>query len=680
MAHSANSNTITRNIAPLSLRAEFRPGSVDTEKRTVEVIWTTGARVLRGFWDRFYEELSLDPRHVRMGRLESGRAPLLDSHDQYSGTRAVIGVVESARLEAERGVAVVRFPKAEDDPESDKIFRKVADGILTNVSVGYRVYRYEKVADGEDQIPVMRATDWEPHELSFVAVPADAGAGTRSADVGEALPCVFAFHEERKMENTETPVAPAAQTPADNKPTPPSTEDATRAAVEAAIRAERERMIGIRQSVRAAKLGDELAEELIGNGIPLDKARAIVLDKLATADEQIRTEQYTSIVPGEDETDKFARHAEAAILERSGMARMVEAASKTSIGRHLPATVTDPGEMRSWRLERLASEILERRGVSVRGMSTERVFAEAFKSRGMNSTSDFPILLETAMNKVLLAAYATAPDTWRDFCAVKSVSDFRSQNLYRSGSFGTLDKVGEGGEYKNKSIPDGEKASISVETYGNIIAITRKALVNDDLGAFMDLASQFGRSAALTIESSVYALLLANSGLGPTQSDSQPLFHSNRKNVGTGSAISVDAIDADAALMAAQKDPSNNLTLDLRPSILLVPRGLLGTAQLINDAAYDPSASNKFQLPNRCRGMFSKVIGTHRLSGTRRYLLADPAIAPVIAVSFLNGQQAPEVEKNENVWRVDGTEIKVRLDFGADVIDYRGAVTNAGAA
>jgi hypothetical protein len=75
--------SITRDVGPLSFRAMFSPSTLDTDKRTVQVTWTTGARVQRGgfFTEPFLEELSLDDKHVRMGRLQSGRAPLLDSHN-----------------------------------------------------------------------------------------------------------------------------------------------------------------------------------------------------------------------------------------------------------------------------------------------------------------------------------------------------------------------------------------------------------------------------------------------------------------------------------------------------------------------------------------------------------------------------------------------------------------------
>ena len=170
----------------LQMRAEFNQSTLDVDKRTVEMTWTTGARVLRGggwFSDPYYEELSLDPKHVRMGRLQSGTAPLLNSHRSY-GIDDVIGVVDKAQIDpgGKTGSATVRFDSGVDGSEA---MRKVKEGILRNVSVGYRVHKLDKLkgatVDGDDETPVFRATDWEPYELSMVPIGADAGAATRSA-------------------------------------------------------------------------------------------------------------------------------------------------------------------------------------------------------------------------------------------------------------------------------------------------------------------------------------------------------------------------------------------------------------------------------------------------------------------------------------------------------------------
>lgn len=365
----------------------------------------------------------------------------------------------------------------------------------------------------------------------------------------------------------------------------------------------------------------------------------------------------------EDEADKRRDAVVAALRVRAGVETDANVRAQIRANPYRGMTLLD-----------MARASLDRAGVKHAGMSKMEVVAAAFTQ----GTSDFPVLLETAMHKTLQAAYARAPLTWNLWCRQGSVSDFRAHNRYRVGSFGDLDAVTELSEYVNKSIPDGEKASISVDTKGNIINLSRKAIINDDLGAFVGLADALGFAAARTVENAAYDLLKLNSGLGPTQSDSQPLFHSNRANVNaTGSTLTTAGIDADAAVMALQKDVSNNDYLDLRPAVLLVPRGLEGTARVVNGAEFDPDANNKLQRPNIVRGLFSTIVGTPRLSGTRRYLFADPNVAPVFEVAFLDGQTEPYMEM-EDGFDVDGARWKVRLDFGVSAVDFRGAVTNAG--
>jgi hypothetical protein len=191
-----------------------------------------------------------------------------------------------------------------------------------------------------------------------------------------------------------------------------------------------------------------------------------------------------------------------------------------------------------------------------------------------------------------------------------------------------------------------------------------------------------GRAARLSIEADVYDLLSANSGLGPNMLDGNPLFHASRNNIGTASVLSVAGIDADRVLMARQKDVSGNEFLDLRPTVLLVSVELGGKARVVNQAEFDvdqvaADKGNKFMQPNKVRGLFSTIVDSPRLSGVRRYLLADPSIAPTFEVVFLDGQQEPFLDVQEG-WRIDGVAWKVRLDYGVGAIDHRGAVTNAG--
>ena len=140
----------------------------------------------------------------------------------------------------------------------------------------------------------------------------------------------------------------------------------------------------------------------------------------------------------------------------------------------------------------------------------------------------------------------------------------------------------------------------------------------------------------------------------------------------------IDRVEADRVVMKIQKDESSNEILDLVPKILLVAAGLGGTARQVNEAQYDLADVGGFE-PNVTLGLYDDIIDTGRMSGTVRYSFADPSIAPVLEVAFLEGKQEPTMEM-EDGFRIDGTSWKVSLDYEVGAIGYRGAVYNSGAA
>lgn len=693
--------TVTRQVPALVRRAEVAPGSVSEDKRTADIVWTTGARVLREPWfgEPYYEELSLDPAHVRMERLLNG-APLLNSH-RADDLADVVGVVESASLQGDKGLATVRFAK--DDPAAEAVFRKVRDGIVRNVSVGYRVHKLERIEAEDGKPPVYLATDWEPYEISMVPMGADAGAGVRSEGVA-TNPCEFVPSGRRKERTMTTKSTTATRSPAPNPkpedPTPEADEDAPaegepgrsdtgetplpppepapaesgERGLEGVRRGERERIASIRKIGRALGVTDALIERHIERSTTVNRFRAEAVE-IFSRDGRIDTGHGQQVEAGEDSRDKWLRGTGAWLIKRTGLERAVIETAKRN-GEAKPDL--DPGEFRGMSLVDMARSYLERSGVRTQGMDKLVLVGKALTHRagGMMTTSDFGNLLEGTLRRALLGAYALAPDTWREFAAVGSVSDFRPHGRIRVGTIGRLDKVNEHGEFKNKSLGDATPEEISAATYGNIVGITRQAIVNDDLGVFTGLSQILGRSSKRSIEIAVYELLAENAGLGPTMADGKTLFHADHGNIGTGSALSVAGLDADRIKMAIQTDQDANDYLDIRPSVLLVPVGLEGAARVLLDAEFDIDEADG-TTPNKVRGLFSKIVGSPRISGTRRYAFANPADVPTIEVVFLDGQQEPFLEQQDG-WRIDGTEWKVRLDFGVGAVDWRGATTNAG--
>lgn len=448
----------------------------------------------------------------------------------------------------------------------------------------------------------------------------------------------------------------------------------TAADVQNAVAAERARTSGIRNLGKKHGMEDDFIEELIAGDTTLDAARGKILDKLAEAGDTANIGHNSPARVTKDARDKFVEGATNWILVKAGVSSLVE---KAAAARGETVRI-DPGEFRGVRNVDLAREALSNMGINCQSRDPDVIVREAMTARSAiitQTTGDFPILFENAIHKTLQAAYSVTPDTWSRFAGTGSVTDFRPHTRYLRGSFGALDNVNEAGEFKNKPIPDLAKELISATTKGNIINLSRQAIVNDDMQVFSGLAVDLGRAAKLTIEIDVYALLNSN----PTMNDGVALFHASHGNLATtGAAPTVAAFDAIDVAMSQQKDISGNEYLEISPSVLLVPRGLRGAAVTVNGSEYDPDAVSKLQKPNIVKGLFSDIVASPRLTGTAYYAFADPQVAPAIEVVFLNGVTEPFTDSQEG-WRVDGVEWKVRHDYGVGAVNWRSAYKQPGA-
>ena len=486
-----------------------------------------------------------------------------------------------------------------------------------------------------------------------------------------------------------TPEEIAAAAAAEANRIADQTAQAAASASAMAVANERARAASIRELGTKHRIDNATIQGLIDTGVSIDAARNSILDVLAA-----RNEGDHSGAPGgaititADERDKWLQGATNWLIVRSGMKAAVTKAASAR-GEKLDLS---PGEFAGISLRDLAREALVRSGAKDISRDPAQYIGEAFTMRNAISQGegDFPILLENTMNKVLQAAYQVTPDTWSRFAGTGTVTDFRPSNRYLRGTFSSLDSLTDQGEFKNKGIPDGEKQQISAGTKGNIISLSRQAIINDDMGAFVTLASDLGRAAKLTIEKDVYALLVSN----PTMYDGNALFSTAHRNIAGGSwtlpggvsapaaaLIGVAAFDAARISMASQLDPSGNEILDIRPETLLCTLFDEGQAKVIIGAPYDVEVSSKFQVPNKVAGLVGDIVGSARLnvgtSGHGWYFFADKEMAPAIEVVFLNGIEEPFLD-NSVGWRVDGTEFKVRLDYGVGAINWRSAFYNPG--
>lgn len=316
--------------------------------------------------------------------------------------------------------------------------------------------------------------------------------------------------------------------------------------------------------------------------------------------------------------------------------------------------------------------MLMQRGINALGGDAEII------DRSLNTTSDFPNLLGVFANKVLAAAYQLAPSGMKIVTKRgPNHTDFRGRNILRRGEMPVLEKVNEKGEFKRGSVSEA-KDGYSITTYGKIFGISRQALINDDLGAFADIASGYGLAAAETENQLLVDVLVANSGGGPKLGDNTNLFHANHANLaGSGAVISDTTLSAARLAMRTQKGVNGTTPISATPKYLLVPAALETAAEKYLATLFPAAASNV----NPFSGNKLELVVDARLdakSATRWYCFADPSVLPVIEWAYLSGYEGVQIETRAG-FDVDGVEVKARLDFGAGGVDFRGAYQNPGA-
>ena len=652
----------------LSLRAAVRSESVDVDARTVELTWTTGAKGRRWSWDvgSYMEELDVSEDSVRLDRLNNG-APFLNAHNSYS-LDAVIGVVEKAWIEGSEGRALVRFSQRED---VEKIFKDVQDGILRNISVGYAVHRYEVTESADDKLPTYRAVDWEPMEISLVPIGFDDGGKFRSANASEEYKGQR-FNTIFETRGAAKPAVEPAAVPIIQEEVA-MTEEEKRAAEETlrreAAEAERKRSLTIRTMARKVGIDDEaVVEDLIARGVSVSDASAALIDAVAERQNKdqpnTRNSQPTSVNGGQDVTILNAK--------RSAMQNALLHRCDTSI------KLEDAGrEFRGMRLVDMAREFVEMAGGNARGMTPQELARaalgcdrQAVRAAGMHSTSDFPLLLGSTVNRTLRDAYTTAPQTWRPLGRQTTVPDFRAVTRAALGDIAALEQVKEHGEYKYGTLSE-DGAPIKVAKFGKIIAITWETIVNDDLGALTRIPAALGNAAAATESNVIWALLLGN----PNFTDGVPFYDAGHGNLAaSGGAINTATLAAARAAMRKQKSKAGEF-LNLAPEYLVVGPDKELEAFQFTSSNYVPAKNADI---NDVRNASLTVIVDARITGNQWYLFAAPGAVDTFEYAYLEGEQGVFTETREG-FEVDGMEIKARLVFGAGWIDYRGAYKNPGA-
>ncbi|WP_417607243.1 prohead protease/major capsid protein fusion protein [Primorskyibacter flagellatus] len=535
-------------------------------------------------------------------------APVLDGHRSET-TRDQLGVIEAAELRAEGIWVRMKF---RSNAAAASVLSDVSDGTLRGLSIGYQVAEWKETRDGNRRVRI--AKRWTPIEVSVVPVPADPGAHFRNG--------------ESSMENQELTVETT---------TPPPVE--TRAQVNAEIRT----------IADTAGLTRAWADGQIDADATAEDARRAAFEAMQHRSASTATRSTRATI-NYDHTDP------AVIATRAGEALW----ARSHPGHELSEAARPYAAMSTIDLAR---DCLRRSGVATTGFTADTVV-----TRALHTTSDFPLILGDAVGRELRRTYQAPPSGVRMLARQTTARDFRAKHALQFGEADDLQKVPEGGEFKSSTIAETAE-SYSVETFGRIFGISRQALINDDLGAFVQIPARLGNAARAFEAAQLVAKLVEN----PAMSDGVAVFHADHGNLaGSSSALSIASLSAARNAMRRQTGLGGQ-PIDATPKAVVVPPELETLAeQLLSQInATTTDDVNPF-------AKLTLAVEPRLTDATTWYVAADSAQIDGLEYAYLEGAPGPQIETRQG-FEVDGVQMKVRLDFGCGWIDHRGWYRNDGA-
>lgn len=590
----------TLEIQTRRLPAALAPSSYDAKTRTFEAIVTTGAGVKRvdsaGIYTEVLDVASINPAAMIGLPVLVDHNPSFDSH---------VGTITAARVEGGNLIASIKLTS---DSSADPVARKVEDGVLNSMSLGYRVGKWtEKTVNGAR---VRTAGEIQPVEASLVATPADSGARIRKDSTMEP-------------EIISPPVAPIL---------PDATTIAHRAAV--------------RDLATRSGLASAWADSQIDSGADLVSVRAAAHEAMLARAQTIRVVQTAP--SGDDPSVILSRRVDGLHAHTTG------AAPKPEAREFVYDTLSD--HVRSM----LASV-----NVSTRGLSKADLYTRA----AMHVAGDFSALLQGVGNRTLLASYEASRTPLVKLFRKTSRTDFRATFELRISELGALEKVSESGEFKSKTRSELSQ-SFLMDTYAGKFSISRKALINDDLGAFADASRAFGLAAATTESNLMVALLESNPVM---TEDGAALFHASHGNLAAaGAAIDVDSLSDGRASLRKMKGLDGKTPIAVNPRYLVVSadRETEAEKMLASIGATMPGDVNPFS------GKLELLVDPS-LASEPWYIAGAPEQFPCLSYAVLNGNEVPTVEV-QNLFDQLGTSVRAYHDFGVGAQDWRSLYKNPG--
>lgn len=317
----------------------------------------------------------------------------------------------------------------------------------------------------------------------------------------------------------------------------------------------------------------------------------------------------------------------------------------------------------------------------VTGFFNRKRLAPEMRSRMDITSSTFTYVLGNTLGRRLVKAYKEADYLERLLISVrKSVKDFRTQEAVLVGGFADLADVDpEAADYAEIAAVTDEESTYSIGQKGNILTITRKTIINDDITIIQRLINALGRAARRTHGQYVWNMYINNDNC----TDGTAVFTVGHANLGAGALTHATALVAWKALAnMAEKDSGKYLGLLDGANVVVNLIGPTAIKDLIGRIEKEEFYYSANDLTNKLPNPLYGQVKGHTLSLLNAdaddwLMLLPPELVELIEMGYLNGRAEPEMfvadsPQSEQVFVADKIRHKIRHEYAGTPIDYRG--------
>ena len=328
-------------------------------------------------------------------------------------------------------------------------------------------------------------------------------------------------------------------------------------------------------------------------------------------------------------------------------------------------------------LKDFATDLLKAQGKTVNGFGNREISA-AF------GATDLTGILSNVANKRLQQSFATYEPVALKVAQQADINDFKKSEIYSIADADGLTEV----DYSTAKLADGKlaeaKGENELKTYGKIVRLTRKDIINDDLGAFTRMIDILGKSCARTIDKIFFAKVLANGNY----TDGKAFFGEQHNNLMTGAdtALSIEAVKNAIAKFITQVGVDGE-PVGVMPKYMMVPSELYMYAKQICESQYVVGGNARNPQLNSVAGLLQVVQSPYLSNATYEgnsktawYILGGKDEMPAFEVGFLKGQRTPTIEQGEINFDQLSVGFRCFYDLGIGLIDPKGAVKVTGIA